>query len=98
MTNALRVVLVSHNGYNPQHDELLQRLIDRRIQLFCSVGKDCERWEEAMDWLCIGADGQGTFIVLTTSHPDETAEEVIAFAQSLDLDTADSDAIEVIEV
>jgi hypothetical protein len=46
-----KIVLVSKSGYSPAHDALLCSLIDRKIELFCTVGKDCRKWEDVMDVL-----------------------------------------------
>jgi hypothetical protein len=77
-----KVVLVSSAGYSPSRDDpLLRELIESQVELFCAVGVDAEKWEEALDWLCIGADGSGTQFITTTSHPGESEAEVIRFAR-----------------
>ena len=93
---AKKIVLVSRNGYDQKHDGLLQSLIDRRVVLFCAVGQDCERWEEAMDELVVGPNGDGDRLVTTTSHPGESVAEVIEFATQWHLD--ESSDVEIIEV
>jgi hypothetical protein len=53
-----KVVLVSSSGYLPNRDApLLEELIECRIELFCAVGVDAEKWEDALDWLSVRADG-----------------------------------------
>jgi hypothetical protein len=80
--HSAKVVLVSLTGYSPSRDDpLLQELIASEVELFCSVGVDAEQWEDALDWLCIGADGSGTHFITTTSHPGETEAEVVEFAK-----------------
>ena len=96
LPTAKKVVLVSKAGYRPSHDDLLLRLISRRIKLFCVVGRDCELWEEVMDELVVGPTGEGDLDVTTTSHPDEDIAEVIAFAEDWGLDEPSD--VEVIEV
>jgi hypothetical protein len=76
----LKIVLISENGYNPEHDSLLMSFLDQKIQLFCAVGKDCELWEEIMDELAVGNGEQSRYIT-TTSHPNESVEDVIEFAK-----------------
>ena len=75
-----KVVLIAKTGYSPEKDHILQDLVDDRIALFCAVGKDCIEWENKMDELCIG-DGSHPVFITTTSHPDETSDEVVAFAK-----------------
>lgn len=39
-----------------------------------------------MDWACIGLKGDTIRHITTTSHPNETSEEVIAFAEMFPTD------------
>lgn len=81
-----KVVLCSHIGYEPDRDDLLLReLISDGVELFCVVGVDAAAWEDSMDWLCIGPDGEANQSVITTAHPDESLEEVIQFATQFEL-------------
>jgi len=93
---ANKVILISSTQYSTEHDEILKSLIKRKIVLFCAVGVDCENWEEALDWLCIGKNGEGTHIINTTSHPGETLEEVKDFAKAWE--TEDESDIQIIEI
>lgn len=74
---------------------------DEGIALFCVVGKDCEVWEEAMDYLCVNldvsADKPGAFCV-TTSHPVETVDEVVKFASNWNSDKGNECDVEVKEI
>jgi len=94
--NAMKVILTTDEKYSSEHDEMLKELIQRKIELFCAVGKDCEKWEEAMDWLCIGDNGEEIGFVTTTSHPNEPLEEVKAFAK--EWNTRGSNEIEIIKI
>lgn len=97
--DAKKVVLVSRSGYHPSRDALLHTLIARRVELFCVVGKDCRAWEDAMDALVAGPNGSYEWHVTTSSHPEESIDEVIAFAQTWACDAPDtSDVVEVVEV
>ncbi|MBK9129756.1 MAG: hypothetical protein IPM13_18520 [Phycisphaerales bacterium] len=49
-----------------------------------------------MDSLCVGLTGEGTWHVTTTSHPEETLEQVLLFAESWILDPPSR--VEIIEV
>lgn len=92
-----KIVLVSSSGYSQDlADPLLQKLIESQIELFCVVGVDAEKWEDALDWLCVGADGSGTQFITTTSHPGESEAEVIEFAKSFS--TKQLHEVEVIRV
>lgn len=78
-----KVVLVSTSTYTPETGEaLLRQLVEDKIELFCVVGVDAAHWEEALDWLCIGPEGESLHFIVTTSHPGESVDEVLSFAES----------------
>lgn len=76
-----KLVLISKSGYSSKHDVFPVSLLDEGYELFCVVGKDCELWEEIMDEIAVG-DGTNSRYITTTSHPDESVEAVISFAES----------------
>ena len=85
MSNGNKVVLVSHSGYSEEHNALLQELIENKIELFCAVGVDCEDWEDAMDCICVELDANGIIpgaFCTTTSHPNESVDDAIQFAEN----------------
>ena len=96
---AKKIVLHSKSGYSERHDELLKDLINAKVHLFCTVGKDCELWHDIMDEIIVG-DGtvENNFDMVTTWHNDETLEEVIDFAKFFDIDHADNETVQVIEI
>jgi hypothetical protein len=78
------IVLNSSKPYSSEHEPLLLSLVEQGIDLFAAVGVGCEDWEEAMDWLCVNLDVSGKLpgaFCNTTSHPNESLEEVVAFAK-----------------
>lgn len=94
-----KVILHSISRYDEQHNFFLKRLIDEKILLFCTVGKDCELFHDIMDELIVG-DGttELDFDMITTWHPNETIEEVIEFAKNFDIEGINNEEIQVIEV
>jgi len=78
---ATKVILISKSGYSPGQDPLLESILNDGLILFCAVGKDCEKWEDAMDFLCETRGGV-LLSVVTTSHPNESFEDVLLFANS----------------
>lgn len=80
-----KVVLVSKSGYSPVKNQILRELISEPIALFCVVGQDCQKWEDAMDELCVG-DGSHPVFIPTTSHLGDTVEEVVEFASVFSVD------------
>jgi hypothetical protein len=82
MTYPGKIVLVSASRYRPERDNaFLRDLLAARIALFCAVGVDAEKWEDALDWTGIEEDGLGGHVIVTTSHKDESLAEVVAFAE-----------------
>lgn len=95
------IVVVSNSGYSDEQLGLLRGWLDEGIALFCVVGKDCEVWEEAMDYLCVNLDVSGEkpgVFCVTTSHPDETVEEVVEFASNWNSDKGKECDVEVKEI
>lgn len=85
MTYPGKIVLVSASGYRPEQDNaFLRDLLAARIALFCAVGVDAEKWEDALDWTCVGEDELGEHMIVTTSHKDESLAEVVAFAEAFE--------------
>jgi hypothetical protein len=92
-----KIVLVSRSVYTPEiGDVLLRQFVEDRIELFCAVGVDAANWEDALDWLCISPEGESIHFITTTSHPRESVEEVISFAESWHCDVANE--VEVVYV
>jgi hypothetical protein len=62
-------------------DDFVEACIRDGVTLIAVVGEGCRKTEDIIDELIV-ADGsdQSRFSVTTTSHPDETMEEVIEFA------------------
>lgn len=93
--------MVSKSGYSDEYKHVLEKLIFEEIELFCAVGKDCDIWEEAMDYLCVDLDVSGKkpgAFCTTTSHPGETLEQVIEFAENWTLDQDKKCEVKVIEI
>jgi hypothetical protein len=82
MTYSGKIVLLSTTGYVPERDDgFLCDLFAARIELFCVLGVDADKWEDALDWTCIGENGMGDYVITTTSHTDESLAEVTEFAE-----------------
>jgi hypothetical protein len=82
MTYSEKIVLVSTSAYLPaRDDQFLPDLIAARIELFCATGVGAKEWEDALDWACVGDDGRGEHMIVTTSHEDEALAGVVEFAE-----------------
>ncbi|KPK03836.1 MAG: hypothetical protein AMJ64_14910 [Betaproteobacteria bacterium SG8_39] len=78
------IVLRSTTPYSEEHEPLLRSVLDEQPSLFAVVGAKSQTWEDAMDWLCVHlrlGDAHSDRFCKTTSHTQETLEEVVAFAE-----------------
>ncbi|MGD8910344.1 MAG: hypothetical protein PVI92_13455 [Chromatiales bacterium] len=95
------IVLVSESGYSETQLPLLRQFIDKGVELFCAQGKQCEKWEEAMDWLCVQLDTSGEkpgAFCTTTCHPEESVEEVVQFAKNWNLHEGKQCDVQVVQI
>ncbi len=98
IVHAKRIILHSESGYSKKHDSLLKQLVNEKISLFCTIGKDCEFWHDIMDDFYIGYGEERDFLMITTWHTNETLNDVIEFAKDFDLDDIDNKEVQIIEV
>jgi hypothetical protein len=77
-------------------DALVEDFIRDGVVFVGVVGKDCSRVEHIIDELVVG-DGTRDYDLLTSSHPDESIQEVIQFAKSLTLELEGLE-VEVVEL
>jgi hypothetical protein len=90
MTYSEKIVLVSTSAYLPERDDqFLRDLIAARIELFCATGVGAKEWEDALDWACVGDDGRGEHMIVTTSHEDEALADVVEFAEQFSTSSQD---------
>lgn len=99
--SAQKIVLIATQPYNAlKFEPLLESLIERRVKFFCAGGVDAEQWEEAFDWLVVDLhirdESTKDYSPLTSSHKDETEDEVIEFANLISAEFGEE--IEVIRV
>jgi hypothetical protein len=95
------IILVSESGYSDTQLPLLRQFIDKGVELFCAQGKQCEKWEEAMDWLCVQLDTSGEkpgAFCTTTCHPEESVEEVVQFAKNWNLHEGKQCDVQVVQI
>jgi hypothetical protein len=50
------------------------------------VGEDCIKIEDIIDQLVVGDGSDESRFILTSSHPEETVEDALNFAESLTLE------------
>jgi hypothetical protein len=91
-----KIVLHCATGYVPQIDALVEAFRRASIKAVCVVGVDCGRVEDIIDELVVGDGSYPDWNLLTTSHPNETLAEVVAFARALTGDFAGE--VQLVEV
>ncbi|HWQ92539.1 MAG TPA: hypothetical protein VN673_12775 [Clostridia bacterium] len=77
-----KIVLHCPRGYEPRLDALVEELVRDGVVFVGVVGPDCAKVEDIIDELVVG-DGSRGYDLLTSSHPEETIEQAVAFAHSL---------------
>jgi hypothetical protein len=82
MPYAKKIVLHCPGGYEPRLDALVEEFIRDGVTFVGVVGPGCTKVEDIIDELVVG-DGSLDYDLLTSSHPEETVEQAVEFAQSL---------------
>ena len=82
MPHPKKIVLHSRSGYEQRLNSLVEEFIRDGVIFVGVVGVDCEKVEDIIDEIVVGNGDRDCFI-LTSSHPDESVEEVVCFADSL---------------
>ena len=96
MTHARKVVLHCPYGATLALNRLVDDFLRHGVWFVAVVGKDCSHVEDLIDELVV-ADGSKDRSILTSSHPNQSLEEAIVFAQSLTGEYAGGE-VEVIEL
>jgi hypothetical protein len=86
MAYARNIVLHSSAGYQPRLDDLVEEFMRDSVAVVAVVGEECEKIEDIIDELVVGPQGRDYSgrddFMITTSHPDESVDEVVAFVRS----------------
>ena len=82
MTYPRKIVLHCSRGYEPRLAPLVEEFIRSGVTFVGVVGPDCARVETIIDELVVG-NGSRDYHILTSSHPEETIEDAVRFAESL---------------
>jgi hypothetical protein len=92
-----KIVLHCPQGYNEKVDAMVEDFIRDGVYLVAVVGNDCDKVEDIIDELVVGDGSDESRYILTSSHPGETIDEVVAFAKSLTGEYSDSE-VQVVEL
>jgi hypothetical protein len=82
MPYSRKIVLHAPPPRSPALEEFVEACIRDKVALVCVVGEQCQLVEDVIDELIVGNGSDETRFITTTSHPDETRAEVVAFANA----------------
>jgi hypothetical protein len=82
MTPSRKIVVHSLRGYHPDFAARVAAWLEDGVTFIGIVGRDAARLEDVADDVAIG-DGSHPRFVLTSSHPDESLADAVAFARVL---------------
>jgi hypothetical protein len=85
MTYEKKIILKCSTGYKPSLVPLIEAFLTDGVALVATIGTDCEKVEGIIDELVVGDGSNAGRFLTTTSHPDETLEEVIEFVESFSM-------------
>ena len=91
-----KVVLKSSSGYKLALVKMVEDFLEDGVALVAVIGKDCEKVEDIIDELIVGDGSDPERFIATTSHPDESLQDVVEFAESFSTDPVGK--VEVIEL
>ncbi len=80
MSYARRLILHAPAWNTRSLVDFVEVCIKDGVVLICVIGSDCERVEDVIDELVTGDGSDDERFINTTSHPDETLDEVRKFA------------------
>ena len=83
-----KVVLRCPNGYKLALDQMVERSLEDGVALVAVIGKDCAKAEDIIDELIVGDGSNPDRFLVTASHPDESFQTVVEFAESFSTDPA----------
>jgi phosphoheptose isomerase len=91
-----KVVLSCPTGSTRGLPILVEDFVQRGVTFIAVVGQDCARIEDLIDEIVVG-DGTNDRFILTSSHPNETVADAVAFAKSL-TGQYEGEEVQVVEI
>jgi hypothetical protein len=83
MSYAQKVVIHSKSGAKSALAQLVEQFIADGVRFVAVVGMDCVLIEDVIDDIVVGDGRDQPRFILTSSHPGESLEDVIQFAQGI---------------
>jgi|ERR1700683_4982482 hypothetical protein len=96
-TYSKKVVLSCPTGSTPGLESLVEDFIKQGVTFVAVVGEDCSRIEDIIDETVVGDGSDDKRFILTSSHPNQTVDDAVAFAKSLTGDY-EGDDVQVVEI
>jgi hypothetical protein len=82
MPYSAKIVLHAPPPHSHELEGFVEACIRDKVALVCVVGEQSQLVEDIIDELVVGDASDKTRFMTTTSHPDESLTEVIAFASA----------------
>lgn len=86
MSLAQKLVLHSPLSDESLLESFVERCLADGVSLLAIFGPGSDVLEEKVDWLVVGDGSQPNRFLCTTSHPDESLDEVLAMANAWEAD------------
>jgi hypothetical protein len=80
-----KVVILSKKMYDGSQDHILKELVRHDTALVCVTGVDAAFIEDMLDEFAANDDSGAGDRLITTSHTDDSLEQVLAFANAFDV-------------
>lgn len=71
-----------------QLEQFIERCLKEKASLLAIIGPGCSELEDTIDEIVVGDGSDVTRFLCTTSHPDESFEDVFSFVQTWEFDDA----------
>ncbi len=65
---------------------MVEDFLEDGVALVAFIGKDCAKIEDIIDELIVGNGSNSERFIVTTSHQDESLQDVVEFAESFSTD------------
>lgn len=82
MRYAQKIILHVPPWDSPKLEAFVEKCLRDKVALVCVIGDDCARVEDMIDELVVGDGSDPSRILFTTSHPNESIAEALAFAKA----------------
>lgn len=79
------IVLISPLSNPETLKPFVEECLNDKVSLISVIGAGCQEIEDEIDWILIDAGSEEDRFITTTSHPNETIEDVTEFAENWSL-------------